>query len=68
MIETPEQLEAALGEYQRLRDAPDGSASARRRAELDAEIKAYYALGDRYSLREAGATVSKPLHKAPGEE
>lgn len=42
-IENVTELEQAVQEFQRLRDAPEHSPSARRRAELDAEIKAYYA-------------------------
>lgn len=41
-IRSEAELEQAVQEYQRLKDAPEGSAQAARRDELDAEIKAYY--------------------------
>jgi hypothetical protein len=40
-ISSTEDLEKAMQEFQRLRDAPDDSEEGRRRMELDAEIKAY---------------------------
>jgi hypothetical protein len=40
-ISSTEDLEKAMQEFQRLRDAPDDSPEGRRRMELDAEIKAY---------------------------
>ena len=40
-ISSTEDLEKAMQEFQRLRDAPDDSPDGRRRMELDAEIKAY---------------------------
>ena len=40
-ISSTEDLEKAMQEFQRLRDAPDDSPEGRRRLELDAEIKAY---------------------------
>lgn len=36
------ELEQAVQEFQNLRDAPEKTPEASRRAELDAEIKAYY--------------------------
>jgi hypothetical protein len=42
-ISTTEDLEKAMQEFQRLRDAPEDSPQGRRRMELDAEIKAYAA-------------------------
>jgi hypothetical protein len=42
-IDTPEDLERAVQEFQRLRDAAPESPDAARRDEVDAEIKAYYA-------------------------
>ncbi|WP_162937360.1 hypothetical protein [Indioceanicola profundi] len=41
-IETEQDLERAVQEFQQLRDAPDDSDQGRRKQELDAEIKAYY--------------------------
>lgn len=35
------ELERAMQEYHKLRDAPAGSPQARRRDEIDAEIKAF---------------------------
>ncbi|HYD32810.1 MAG TPA: hypothetical protein VEB64_18380 [Azospirillaceae bacterium] len=43
-IDTEAEFEQAIQEFQRLRDAPEQSPEGRRRAELDAEIKAYYQL------------------------
>lgn len=40
-INSSEELEKAMQEFQRLRDAPDNSSDGKRRMELDAEIKAY---------------------------
>jgi hypothetical protein len=40
-ISSTEDLEKAMQEFQRLRDAPDDSPDGRRRMELDAEIRAY---------------------------
>jgi hypothetical protein len=40
-ISSTEDLEKAMQEFQRLRDAPDDSQEGRHRMELDAEIKAY---------------------------
>jgi hypothetical protein len=40
-ISSTEDLEKAMQEFHRLRDAPDDSPEGRRRMELDAEIKAY---------------------------
>ena len=40
-ISSTEDLEKAMQEFQRLRDASDDSPEGRRRMELDAEIKAY---------------------------
>ncbi len=40
-INSTEELESAMQEFQRLRDAPDDSPEGRRRMELDAEIKIY---------------------------
>ena len=37
------ELEQAMQEFNKLRDAPDGSPEAARREELDAEIKAWHA-------------------------
>ena len=42
-INSPSDLEKAVQEFQRLRDAPADSPDAARRDEIDAEIKAYYA-------------------------
>ncbi|ACI98569.1 hypothetical protein [Rhodospirillum centenum] len=41
-IRTQEEYERAVQEFQGLRDAPADSQDGRRRAELDAEIKAFY--------------------------
>ncbi|MBP2314519.1 hypothetical protein [Azospirillum soli] len=41
-IDNERELEQAVAEFQRLADAPAGSAGERRRLELDAEIKAFY--------------------------
>jgi hypothetical protein len=40
-ISSTQELEKAMQEFQRLRDAPDDSPDGRRRMELDAEIKSY---------------------------
>jgi hypothetical protein len=40
-ISSTDELEKAMQEFQRLRDAPDDSSDGKRRMELDAEIKAY---------------------------
>jgi len=40
-ITSTAEFEKAMQEYQRLADAPDDSPEGRRRAELDADIKAY---------------------------
>ncbi len=53
-IRTEQDLERAVQEFQRLRNAPAESADGRRRTELDAEIKAYY-LANAEDLR-----VAKP--------
>jgi hypothetical protein len=42
-INSTEEFEKAMQEFSRLTDAPADSPDARRRDELDAEIKAYYA-------------------------
>lgn len=42
-INSQHELEKAVAEFQRLADAPGESPDGRRRRELDAEIKAYYA-------------------------
>ncbi|WP_042691859.1 hypothetical protein [Azospirillum sp. B506] len=42
-IESEQDLERAVQEFQSLGDAPDGSEEGRRRSVLDADIKAYYA-------------------------
>ncbi|MBP2298330.1 hypothetical protein [Azospirillum picis] len=42
-INSENELERAVQEFQRLSDAPDDSEEARRRSVLDADIKAYYA-------------------------
>lgn len=42
-INSQRELEQAMAEFQRLTDAPEESPDGRRRRELDAEIKAYYA-------------------------
>ena len=44
-INSPEELQRAVEEFQRLSSAADGSAEAKRRSELDGQIKAYYAQG-----------------------
>lgn len=41
-IETEQELERAVQEFQTLRDAPEDSAEGQRRAVLDADIKAFY--------------------------
>lgn len=41
-INSERELEHAVAEFQRLKDAPADSPDARRRRELDADIKAYY--------------------------
>jgi len=41
-IRTEAELEQAVQRFQELRSAPADSPDGRRRAELDAEIKAYY--------------------------
>ncbi|NYZ12081.1 hypothetical protein HL658_05930 [Azospirillum sp. RWY-5-1] len=40
-IDTLADLERAVAEFQRLQNAPHGSADERRRRELDAQIKAF---------------------------
>lgn len=40
-INTVEELERAMAEFQKLQNAPPDSADERRRRELDAEIKAF---------------------------
>jgi hypothetical protein len=42
-INSQQELERAVAEFQRLAEAPEGSSSEQRRRELDAEIKAFYA-------------------------
>lgn len=42
-INSENELERAVAEFQRLADEPAGSAGERRRRELDADIKVYYA-------------------------
>lgn len=42
LINSERELEQAVAEFQRLADVPADSSGARRRLELDAEIKAYY--------------------------
>ncbi len=42
MIETPADLENAMQEFQRLREARDGTPEAARRTELNAEIMEYH--------------------------
>jgi len=42
MINNEKELEQAVTEFQRLADAPSDSAEARRRRELDADIKDFY--------------------------
>lgn len=42
-INSQRELEQAVAEFQRLADAADDSQEGRRRMELDAEIKEYYA-------------------------
>ncbi|WP_199231495.1 hypothetical protein [Azospirillum sp. TSO35-2] len=42
-ITSERELERAVQEFQRLADAPEESADGRRRRDLDADIKAYYA-------------------------
>lgn len=42
-IESEQELEQAVQEFQRLRDAQEGSEEGRRRSVLDADIKSYYA-------------------------
>lgn len=42
MIRDEAELERAMQEYQKLREAHDGTPEAERRDELDAEIKAFY--------------------------
>lgn len=41
-ITSPEELERAVDEFNRLSSAADGSPEAKRRSELDGQIKAYY--------------------------
>lgn len=41
-IRTDDELENAVQEYQRLRNAPEGSDSAARRESLNADIQTYY--------------------------
>ena len=42
-INSDQDLERAVQEFQRLSDAPDESEEGRRRSVLDADIKVYYA-------------------------
>ncbi len=42
-ISNERELEQAVAEFQRLAEAPDGSPGERRRRDLDADIKAFYA-------------------------
>lgn len=42
-INSDQDLERAVQEFQRLSDAPDESEEGRRRSVLDADIKEYYA-------------------------
>ncbi|CAO3445732.1 hypothetical protein [Azospirillum sp.] len=42
-INSDQDLERAVQEFQRLSDAPEESEEGRRRSVLDADIKAYYA-------------------------
>ncbi|WP_168220357.1 hypothetical protein [Azospirillum thermophilum] len=42
-INSETELERAVAEFQRLSSAPDDSEEGRRRRDLDADIKAYYA-------------------------
>ncbi len=51
-IRTEQELERAVQEFQTLRDAPEDSDRGRRRAELDADIKAFY-VTNAESLRKA---------------
>lgn len=41
-INSERELEQAVAEFQRLADVPEDSAEARRRRELDADIKSYF--------------------------
>jgi hypothetical protein len=51
-------LERALAEFHRLKDAPDGSAEAARRHELDGAIQDYYA------RRKETLRPGRPAHTA----
>lgn len=42
-IRDERELEQAVQEFQKLRNATDGSPEGRRRADIDADIKAFYA-------------------------
>ena len=42
-INSERELEQAVAEFQRLTDEPTGSPGERRKLELDADIKAFYA-------------------------
>ncbi|CAO3444784.1 hypothetical protein [Azospirillum argentinense] len=42
-INSERELEQAVAEFQRLADEPAGSSGERRKLELDADIKAFYA-------------------------
>lgn len=51
-IRDEQELERAVQEFQELRDAPEESERGRRRADLDADIKAFY-LTNAESMRKA---------------
>ena len=59
-ISSTEDLEKAMQEFQRLRDAPDDSPDGRRRMELDAEIKAYDASRGGESGEQTGGGSGTP--------
>ncbi|HYG91532.1 MAG TPA: hypothetical protein VD978_35360 [Azospirillum sp.] len=61
-INSERELERAVAEFQRLTDAPADSPEARRRRELDADIKDYYQRSAN-SLR-PGRPVSNPQEDA----
>jgi hypothetical protein len=44
-INSPDELQRAVEEFNRLSTAADGSPEAKRRSELEGQIKAYYAQG-----------------------
>ena len=44
-INSPEDLQRAVDEFNRLSGASDGSPDAKRRSELEGQIKAFYAQG-----------------------